>query len=990
MTFTNKAANEMKVRILDKLIQLSKTPHDRTESDQKEIKDYAKALAIDEKILCERASIQLNLILHHYSLFGVMTIDKFTHRVIRTFARELGLSLDFEVELDIKTLRGNVADLLFDQIGRSDEITTLMTKYAEKNLQDDKRWDFKDSLVTFSAELFKEDALDAIKLLQDYDAEKFEKAQQTIIKENQIFINQLQSVAQLGIDLVESNGLHHTDDFKQKSGGVPNKFLKILSGKIEPLSKTHLSFLDENEWGHKSSNNEELVNSISSQLQVYLRQINDLFEQSYPQYVLNTELLKIINNLSLMNHLLKMTEEVKQNENVLLISDFYKMIAEIITKEPVPFIYERLGVRYEHFLLDEFQDTSHLQWVNLVPLLHNSLSQGFSNLIVGDGKQAIYRWRNGEVDQFIKLPEEIHNPGVIVSLKEAESTFKNEGIKIQLENNFRSAPEIVDFNNRLFEFLTQEKDKLIQDIYKGGSQHPQKKHQGYVEIKALEDKENDWQLEYILSCIDQAIKQQYAYQDICILVNKNDLGALVASHLSQHNINVVSKDSLYVGKDQEVKFVYNLIGAIASPQNQNYAKKAIEHFDLIKEYDSHLFQVGQDRIKITEWMQEMGIELTPYERFHSFYEYVEHLIIKFDLSIAENRYLEYFLEQVFEFEKRNNGNIHAFLEWFEEHGCEESLQSPEGADAVNIMTIHKAKGLQFPVVICAFFDWDVNKNLDKRWIIDKEAHLPAFILPITKSTKESSYKDIFDTETIKHEMDELNKMYVALTRAESALFICGSSKKNKPLIKEFILPQLYKMGIEENENTYKIGAFVKNQNPKVENLSIFNLPFCQQVMDKPKLSTTNGDHWEVDEIDRKRKFGTQLHLLLASIHSQNEIVSKSEELLLKGKISPDLKEDLLHQANALFQDDHFNSYFEADEILNERVIIDQDGQQHIPDKILLRGNEVLIVDFKSGEEQDKHFKQVGNYIQLLREMGHENVRGELFYTETLTAKSVPF
>lgn len=980
MTFTNKAANEMKDRILQKLIELSK--EDKSASERESVVKYSGELNLPPEKVEERAKKCLNAILHNYGMFSVMTIDKFTHRVIRTFAKELRLSLDFEVELDLETLRHNIADLLFDQIGRDPDVTRLMVSYADSNLQEDKSWNFKNSLIEFSKELFKEDALKAIQILSEYDTEQFIQAKKEIRANLKKFETQLQTNAQEALDIIHAKNLG-PDDFQEKSRGVYPYLKKIAAlFKIARPSKTVISLIEENKWGHKDSPNAATADEIGPLVGQYVTQIIDLFDTSYGDYQLNKELLKVINNLSLMNHLLKIIEEVKQQENTLLISDFYKKIADVIVKEPVPFIYERLGVRYEHFLLDEFQDTSHLQWVNLVPLLHNSLAVSNTNLIVGDGKQAIYRWRNGEVDQFVQLPG-IYNPENIQSLQEAQITFKNEGHRVERKSNYRSAPEIVEFNNGLFKHLSNSMSEYVQEIYTTGEQDPVKKHKGYLEFKVLEDKDDQLQFQYVLGVIKRALDKGYQSQDICVLTKRNADGANMARYLTTAGLKVVSQDSLFVSKDLQVKFIFNLLASLTFPKSKNYAKKCIEHFDRIFDQPPHLFHLLDEEIDIVSWMKNQGFTLQPHAHFHSFYEFIEHLIQAYGFDAGQNIYLQFFLEQVHEFEKRHSSNVHKFIEWFNEKGYKESVQSPEGADAVKIMTIHKAKGLQFPIVICPFFDWNPTKNNSEKWITDSPGVLPAFPLKVTNNTRETIHRDTIEEEDIKHSLDQLNIVYVSFTRPETALFVCGSIKKQNPLIKVWLLPYLeLDPEIIQQDNIWFKGEFTLHKTNDKTDTEPLQISFCKQIMDKPTLSTSGGEQWDIHDLDKKREYGTYLHLLLSKVEKVSEVNTALNELILKGLIPEEDREKLEADVKNLFEETHFQSYFSGEQVMNEIVIIDELGKKHIPDKLIISNDHVLVVDFKTGEgHSSSHKTQVKEYISLLKNLGYKNVSGELYYTE---------
>ena len=995
MTFTNKAATEMKDRILQKLILLAKPASEMDENGQKELAQTMKALNLTEELIQKRAASCLNQILHNYGMFSVMTIDKFTHKVIRTFSKELGLSLDFDVELDIKTLRKNVTDVLFDQIGRNKELTTLMVHYADSNLRDDKTWNFKNQLFEFSAELFKEDAIAAVSRLKKLEAKDFIAIRKELIEDREKFKSKLQKLGSDAMEIINFHGLI-PQDFHGLSTGIANFFKNISKGKTDEPSKTIINGVADGKWAHKTSSNIPTVESIVPDLENYFAQIMDLFETEYPYFILHNEILRNLNNLSLMSHILKVTEEIKQEENILLITDFYKMIADIIIEEPVPFIYERLGVRYEHFLLDEFQDTSHLQWINLIPLLHNSLAQQKTNLIVGDGKQAIYRWRNGEVEQFVKLPNELHNPNKIQIIQDAQSTFAYEGEKINLKANWRSAPEIVHFNNAFFGDISSNHE-YISKIYHEGDQIPQQSFKGYLEFNLKDDLDDEERFEYVLQSINKAIQKGFSLKDICLLVNTNKEGSAVAKFLSESGIKVISQDSLFVGKDVSVKFLFSLIAALSFPRNLNYRMKCIEHLVQI-DPSSNTSEIWEDaknsNLPMTTLFKKINRFVSSPESFHSFYEYVEHLIEKFQLDLSYNVYLRYFLEQVHQFEKQHSTNIQAFISWFNSKGREASVTSPEGLQAVQVMTIHKSKGLEFPIVIIPYFDWSLSDKKPKKWIADDQYPLPSFFLSPTPSTKKTHLKIEMEAEEVKHEMDNLNKVYVAFTRPEIALFVCGLSKTKNTVSKEWLSSFLKqnegKYGIELVDNSYQIGELIKPESKTKTITDLYEFDFFKFYADRSTFSLKGEFDDSFEKLEAKRQYGSELHLVLSMLNSVQDCHDILQKLLFKGKISKENHEKLEADVHRLFADPHFAAYFNSGENINERPIIDELGKAHIPDKIIIKPNETLVVDYKTGEEHsDKYEKQLLTYINLLKEMGSENVRGEIYYTSNSEVTMVP-
>lgn len=989
MTFTNKAANEMKERIIDGLIELGKPEHDKTESELTFLIATSKNLGISPRLVETRSAKILNRILHNYGSFSVMTIDKFTHKVIRTFAKDLNISIDFDVELDIGKLRKNVTDMLFDQIGRDKELTTLMLRYAQTNLSEDKSWNFSRQLFEFSQEIFKEEAIGAIDRLKRLSAEDFIRVQNDLVKENRMITDKLVRNASEALDIATSKGLTE-NDFQGKRTSVISYLKKIgLKRDFAPPGKRLSGYIENDQWGHKDSPNKFAADEIGPLLKQYISQIEDILENEYKTYLINREILKNLNNLSLLNHLLTLVDQIKEEENILLISDFYQKIAEVITEEPVPFIYERLGVRYEHFLLDEFQDTSHLQWINMIPLVHNSLAAKNTNLIVGDGKQAIYRWRNGEVEQFTGLPNQVYNPGDIASLKDAEPLFRIMGEKYPLKKNYRSAPEIVNFNNDLFPSIINDLPENLQTIYDDIIQEPTKTFGGYVESKFSADMKKPEQLEYILEKIEESRAKGYSLSDISILTRNNTEGAEISKYLTERGIKVISPDSLFIGKDLGVKFIISLMNAIISPAGKNHKIKTLEHFSslLLKEEARVIIERHASEIidkPVGEILEKYGYHIPSPTDFHNLYEFAESLVALFKLNLKTNPFLQFLLEQIHLFEKRNNSSTRDFVDWFNDRGHRTSIISPDGAEAIQVMTIHKSKGLQFPIVICPFFDWKMDLNRQISWINNTDESLPAYFLTMSKSLLDTEHSDIYNTEKGKFLLDHLNLLYVAFTRPEIALFICGDTSKRFDTPAKLWLKNYFENSIlgAFDDSVFTYGNFEQNQAEAKVATDNYPLEFHKKKMNKPVLSYKSADNRDIHELDAKREFGTKIHNVLSDIHQRTDLDKTLQEHLIKGRIDQEEAGKIKTKIELLFDDLNFNTYFDAENQLNEKALISGDGRKLIPDKIILNANNTLVVDFKTGQETPDHKKQLKTYVETLREMGLPNVSGELYYTET--------
>lgn len=986
MTFTNKAANEMKERILDGLIQLSKPAPDKSAKELQFLIDTSKNLGIGPRVIESRSVQILNRILHNYGSFSVMTIDKFTHKIIRTFAKDLNLSIDFDVELDLKTLRKNVTDMLFDQIGRNKDLTALMLRYAQTNLAEDKSWNFTQQLFDFSNEIFKEEAIKSINLLKKLSSADFLTIQNDLVKENKQISATITRNAKEAIDLARSKGLSK-EDFAGKSKSIIAYFERIVRGDFKPVSSTILKNIDAGNWGHPQSSNKALADEIAPLLETYFNQLQHLLTTSYKTYLINREVLKNLNNLSLLNHLLALVEQLKSEENILLISDFYQKIAAIITEEPVPFIYERLGVRYEHFLLDEFQDTSHLQWINLIPLIHNALAQHKTNLIVGDGKQAIYRWRNGEVEQFTRLPKEVYNPENIASLKDATPLFNALGEKIALTKNFRSAPEIVAFNNHIFPEITRDLPENLHSIYATANQEPTKTFSGYVESYFTKKIEQEDQLAYVEQTIHKALANNYQLKDICILTRDNTKGALISKYLTERGLKVISPESLFIGKDASVKFIIALMSAQTVPTSKNHKIKTLEHFATLilkKEVRLVIAHHAQDILDLTipEILTKYNYHLAVPTDFHNMYEFVESLIDTFKLKIAANPFLQFLLEQVHLFEKRKSASLRDFIDWFNERGHRTSIVSPDGANAIQVMTIHKSKGLQFPIVICPFFDWKMDLNKQISWIERSNDKLPAYFLKMSSVLKETDFSTIYETEEGKFYLDQLNLLYVAFTRPEVALFMCGKVASQASPAKLWLKPYFESTQLGQYiDDKFTLGDFIKIDAQETVEAENYSIRFYGKKMEKPVLSYKSAENWDIDELDEKRLFGTKLHWILSQIKAFSAVDVALKKGINKGQIdeadSAAIKQYITH----LFNDQHFANYFKGDKQLNEKVLLDKNGKKLIPDKIIIGKNDTLIVDFKTGQKTPNHALQIAEYMTVLSDIGFKGLRGELYYTE---------
>ncbi|MEO8532235.1 MAG: UvrD-helicase domain-containing protein, partial [Flavobacterium sp.] len=729
ITFTNKAVHEMKSRIVGSLSEFTKEEPSSKAIDLMEDLSRETGLSII-KIKTKSQNIIKHLI-HNYAAFDISTIDKFTHKVIRAFAHDLNLPMTFEVTLDTENLLVEAVDAIIAQAGQDETLTKLLIDFTMEKTDDDKSWDVSREILETGRLVLNENNRNEISHFQDTTIEEFVaiKNKMSVLctdleKENTEF-------AIHTLELIDKNGI----DLKSFSRGTfPNHLESIRDGKFNPRNKTFHEFDDIAI--NKTANDRALIENLIPELLLTLVKIYKNFEKRdfYKAFLKNITPLSLLNTVS--NELAKIQSE----QNILSISEFNAIIHREIQNQPAPFIYERLGERYRHFFIDEFQDTSEMQWQNLIPLIDNALSgqDDFGNkgtlMIVGDPKQSIYRWRGGKAEQFIELSKEA-NP------------FANPDKKLEhLNTNYRSYSEVIDFNNAFFGLISTEfSNEDYKDLYENHSfQNANSKKGGYVNISFLPIIEkNDFADEeevaeksdlYVLATLNTILKvvqEGFEYKDIVILTRKRGQGIAIANYLTEQNIPLLSSETLMIQNATEVRLIIHLLKYLNNSADLE-AKANFLHFlgnSLEIEIPIHDFIAKgmSQRLEsdFQNWLLTFDISLSFEDvRKKSLYEAVEIIISKFILPSEGNAYVQFFLDIVLERDIRNQAGIADFLGYWDKNAEKFSIPSPEGNNAVRIMTIHKSKGLEFPVVIMPFAEEDYNrKPKDKLWLDTEEADL---------------------------------------------------------------------------------------------------------------------------------------------------------------------------------------------------------------------------------------------------------------------------
>lgn len=987
MTFTNKASLEMKERILEALIILSDKKGGK-HYDPGFLSNKSKELGIPEAIIQERSADVLNRILHYYGEFNIQTLDSFTTKIVRTFANDISVSQDFEVELDGENLAMNVVERLMESIGSDTEITNLLQKYTESNSEDEKNWDISKSILTFVKAITKEDINKEIEKFKDISPEQIKeitKNCKTFTRQYETTINQISD---------ETMSIFHATGFDRNLLSRKGAILNALEKSKQDYFKSPFNSYDTNvneggSWFTKGKDQD--ISSFENEVLEGYRKLRAHIEVNLPLYQLHTLVLKNIYNIALLKKVKETFDDIKADLNIIPMSDFNQLIQELIENEPAPFIFERLGNRFQHFLLDEFQDTSVLQWKNLIPLVENGLGENKFSLIVGDAKQAIYRWRNGEVDQFISLPK-LFNPENNALTANRSTFFEQMGYSDILDTNFRSKKEIVEFNNQCFQNLSGILNEEYQAVYETKSLVQKSFDQdggGYVRCEKFTKDVPD---EFILNSIRDALSDGYESRDICVLTRSNRIGSKIAKFLTSEDYKIASAESLWISSDKHVQFITTLFQHLLYEDDDSVKRLVAEKYlqlaptdnNVVDIIDSHVEKITRENytlklFNLASFFTALNISRNKYVlTFQSLYELGEKLITNFGFNLEQNAYLQLLLEHLFQFDQKPNATLYQFMLWYQDKGYKKSIQVSESENAIKVMTIHKSKGLQFPVVICPELG-DKLQAGDAPTLIpmtEFQPALPSVLSPLNSSLLGGTeYEFVKENETDKVVLDFVNMVYVALTRSVSRSYL-GFSDKNKG---SQAVANAISCFTSFDNNVSEYGVKKQVSKSEKEDVSI-GLNASYDHLWFPDISFQSDSEWDTEEekIDFA-KFGTEMHLFLSKIELEKSASEILNILITKGQISPSNREKIEIQFSRLLKDTEIKTLLLAKGIYEQDILL-PDGNSVRPDKLIIKDKEAIIVDFKTGKPNENHAIQMANYKAVLTQMGFE-AKGYLLYTE---------
>ncbi len=994
VTFTNKATGEMKERILTTLSKLAeKDISARDYLDQ--IKKDSEMSGFDDETIALRSRMALSNILHDYTRFRIETIDSFFQSIVRNLAHELSLTANLRVDLDQKQVLSDAVRKIIEDLQADRSALFLAVKsFIEDNIEGNHNWKINDDVEQFGENIFKEVYLNNEKSLSEavsdpYFFENYKKELKTL-KENRI--NEIKGIAKKFIDLCEQYDCNDVNLFYYKAKGPYAFMSKLANGEIT-APNSYVSKCIENP---TTLSKDSSVSSHADEFATLLDKAVKAVDAGATLINSADLVLKHINKMRLLNAVDQKVRQLNQEANRFLLADTAHFLNEMISDSDIPFIYEKAGSTFNHIMIDEFQDTSSLQWNNFKPLLRNSIDAGHSCLIVGDVKQSIYRWRNAEWEILNSIESDRDFSGTIKSQK--------------MDTNYRSAERIIRFNNILFKkILESVESEEVSSAYSDVAQEIPSFHrgEGYVHIDILPD--DDYKTK-TLQCVKETIKglleKGIRQQDITLLLRKNSQISDISSFLSQNTqgIKVVSDEAYRLDSSLAVNIIVLALKAVANPNDRLTLMSLLVSMGISEPY---LFsdQEIESNLPSGFFRSLDKLALTPLQELcHRIYDLFSLSEIK-----GQDAYLMCFYDRLNEYVTDASIDLQSFIKYWDEKLC--SVNIPAGSiDGIRAMTIHKSKGLEFHTVICPFCDWSTTGRSDNL-IWCKPTYAPFSKLPLTainfeKKALDSLFQDDYREEEKKCLVDSLNMLYVAFTRAEKNLFIITGGKGGglSNLLSNTI-PHLNEgdgaveiSGVQsmfEESVSYEYGEVVPfiSKNDKEKGPESIILPFISSPS-KAVFRQSNKSMQFIGTIDDEATDDDRLRYI-----NEGLAVHRFFELFR----GPEKKDDIIDQIEkeGFFENDRYRASIirlidkalankEAMEWfsdkwteLNECTILsrDKDGS-HIerrPDRVISDGSETIVIDYKTGKKSESHINQVKAYIHLLTQMGYPSVRGCLWY-----------
>ena len=1033
VTFTNKATEEMKMRILSQLYGIWKQLPDSANY----MRVICEKTGQSEAFVSERAGIALRNLLHNYNYFRVETIDTFFQAVLRNLARELDLTANLRIELNDTQVEELAVDHLIEDLHTTDVILQWLLKYIMENISDDKSWNVIGQIKNFGKTIFRDHYKNVSNILREKMEEPgfFDRYTTQLRELRQTAMDRMKQLADEFFKIIRSEGLA-IDDFSYGKAGICGFFLKLQEGNFDEsvVGKRVTDSLGEPEkWCKKTHPRRELIYSLAdSTLGQILRTTMEERPKQWEIYQSADLTLRHLSQLRLLGSIEKKVRELNESANRFLLSDTQQLLHALIDGSDTPFIFEKIGTQLQHVMIDEFQDTSTVQWQNFKVLLSEAMSkEGTENLIVGDVKQSIYRWRSGDWRLLNDIQTQFPSP-------EAQLDIRT------LSTNYRSERHVIEFNNAFFrtaaklEYLTLQDDPeatALQRAYTDVEQSVPDNldNNGLINIQLLTaDDYQEKTFARMANIVSELCDKGVRPSEIAILVRMNANIPLIADYFTKHlpDIRIVSDEAFRLDASVAVNLLVEALHFITHP-NDILAKA-----NIAKLYQCYVLGNNTEDNELLLSTNPLDEQLPEAYINHfeelmklSLYELTERLYTLFELNRLEGQsaYLCAFYDQLLTFTSENATGIDAFIAEWEETLCAKTIQSDE-INGIRLISIHKSKGLEFAHVIIPFCDWQLEKQGNILWCQPDEApfnELP--IVPVDYSQKQMKgtiYEDDYQHEHLQNTVDNLNLLYVAFTRASQSLFVIGkrNAKNSRSMLIEQVLPLIAEEKSEaalsgvDNENEpmeFSWGTlmpkedkghqkeshnpFLQKTTPVSIDINTFDNPVSFRQSNRSKDFISEQDE-ESDEQQQRQyiQTGSILHQIFSTIRTSADIDGALKRLQLEGILYDEqvTAEKILSMLRKRLQNARVSDWFsDRWTLFNECTILSVENGEVIerrPDRVMTDGKEWVVVDFKFGSQKNEYLDQVREYMQLLADMGHTDIKGYLWFVYSNKIQEVTF
>jgi len=1057
ITFTNDAANEMKERILGALRGFADPetlPESKRAGNQQllemvisDMNQVTQVEPITEKILRRRAGRTFSHILHDYSDFAVSTIDSFVNRLVGAFTEELDIPFNYEVTMEGNELVANAVDRMLNRIGHDEEqtLSEMLEAYALEITDEGKSWNgLSVNLSDFGTQLLNEKVTEAMDRIRHLTMADFRTIRLEIEAQKEEIKNSISASAQTVLDTLTAYGLD-SKYFQQGQKGIWGYFEKNAVSIERELEKeatpTLRELVNADEWATKTTKEDK--RRVIAELQPMLVSVFEGMEKMKGDWLLLENMLQHFYKLSVIHEISHELRQLKSDKNQVLISDFNQALINIILKEPVPFIYERLGEKYNHILIDEFQDTSVLQWNNLLPLVENGLAKGHFSLIVGDAKQAIYRWRGGDMEQIVHLSnkrfDELLSRHRQPDLLGVRYETVNYTLSLErLNTNYRSTREIVEFNNEIFRVLTDiySADKnLLADVYDAfaAQEVPANvKTGGHIEIQFIDaSKEDDdvsedgltayerRTLETLLRNIGDVAEAGYTHRDVAVLCRQNRYARLVANFLKNRGVEVISQDSLLLQSSSAVSLLMAFLQTLHTPDDALARYEALHLF-----YQHVLGEMPQ--LTPDEWLrirtsgtftllfrhiEERGYLLNPFRLQQlGLYELGEKLVQTFRLGNLHGQwpYIYRFLDILLDFSVKQSNHLAEFMNYWDRKKENLYITTPKDVEAVTVTSVHKSKGLEYPVVMVPFADWDMHPSPRDIWWMSLDATRLSYESPYLKTiglltTPITPKKELmrtplrkqYEEDSEKFFIENLNLLYVALTRPTDRLYLLSkeydaTKKSERVNVSKLLHEYLEKKELWQPHQPHYI-LREGTQKPPVKAVELVSEVFVlnnDPVADwhkKARLRRLASRMFDTETFEKEKDRAQILCEALRQLENDSQLELCLDRLESEGSISenerPALRRDLQEIVSLAALQPHF---VPAAGVKPVKDILSRHTLNLIPpDRVVINGSSVTILSYVASESAEDAEKLLNRYAKALKQMGYQEVEKLIVNTQTL-------